>query len=1286
MEPIADDHLRFLESSLEEFKGLSQRLTGLSESQGQQALKQAAIELLIKQRGRFSKDAIIRMALEKAAVFARAPFEEALESFFYYLQQASATQYDLTRSELLRALNEIDPKLSDQLDSKAREKRILKTEEAQLLSDLENILAQLSSGTLSESDKNRLQKERRGLRKRLKDLQKQMASQGIASANSVAAFKEQKIALERKLAALVQQLQKSADLHQEEIEELQQERNEIREELKLLGDNFQRLQDNLLKDFEKSVTLAQRQKLLFEFERAIAFVLRDRNRLQLRLTELQAALERDLNTKDKRRLHKQEKKIEAELRKLDGQLEKLEPIAAALKAETEEKIEADETASASSKLDFLLFFLQYGSIPWWAEDYRKSSVQEIFEEFAKTEPDKLRAAFARVGRNPGVWQRLVNQLNNEILEKVLLLLFPNFGGFAISTAMMLEKIIESEIISALSKVSTRYFKWSKVVEVLFSTPSSLSPGSFVRDVALATAREFNISPSALLEYMTNLSNNNPGTRLSIFADIVNPIQEDEEVLNTEKELLEIAFRRQEEAAGRILPEDQKYDTLSDYLFKNRYSDAAVKAGYSSAPKMEGLLLELLEKQPSVMLKLLEKAIANANARRIFIMEMTDSSYWEIVLLVGSKTMPLMRRYITDLGKALGDDRMLMARESLLIYIDKSGDKPFLIRDYLQILLSSATKATQRQKIAIINEWKRKVYQIGDVDSSLILALMQAEMLDMKEQSEATEDQTEKDNLKDQMANLELEYRQISQRLVYILNREQAQTQGLVEIPGQLNELYKEIEGTEKELKKLRDSLVENPKGEEAMMQIMSWRKIAELEGKLELLQQAEPFHVRRLRDKKAAISEKLKDLEAALQKLEALRPPTLPPAPEDSELEQLADLMGSPQFRTRLLNLTAAERADWVEFAIEMGLDDLVEKWGFAKESDPFLSSLSNLSLEELQRSWDGVSDKNDDYARRLQSRLKVLLARRLRELRDKQRALMRQFEKAQTDEEVDALRRQLITIELQQNDSLNEFFGAPIDNNLRQSLQRLRSNIQVIFKRLRAVAEQRKAELAEGEKLKLQEFIKAQRAEFDRIAEEQRALAEQDSAKEKKVEKKPEEKKKIQKAVDETLYVRNAGMVLLSPYFNRLFTMTNLLEKHKFIDEEAQIRAVHLLQYVVNGKTEHPENELVLNKIICGLPLDTPVPMDVGLTEEEKNACNALVQGAINNWPRMKTMTPDALRGTFLVREGSITEEADRWKLKVEKGSFDMLLRTLPWAFTFVRHGWMPKFVMVDWELPGNM
>lgn len=158
--------------------------------------------------------------------------------------------------------------------------------------------------------------------------------------------------------------------------------------------------------------------------------------------------------------------------------------------------------------------------------------------------------------------------------------------------------------------------------------------------------------------------------------------------------------------------------------------------------------------------------------------------------------------------------------------------------------------------------------------------------------------------------------------------------------------------------------------------------------------------------------------------------------------------------------------------------------------------------------------------------------------------------------------------------------------------------------------------------------------------------------------------------------------MVLLWPYLGRLFTMLKYVEGKEFVSVEAQYKAIHLLQYLVTGKTQAPENELLLNKVFCNFPITEPVPFGVEFDPNELKMAEGLLQGVINNWPKMKTMSPAALRGSFLVREATIEENADKWILKVKKKPFDVLLKTLPWAFTFIKLPWVEKFISVEWPL----
>ncbi len=1270
LEPIAEENRVFLEDFLSEYdkSGFDSLL-----------FKLAILEYLISKKGKFSKENITKAIVEKTASYAGKTVTEIYSRLFKDLELRLESEYNVTRSELLRILKELIPDIESASSIREEKTSELKAIETGILKRISAIGKQLEK----EKDKKQialLKAERRNLRESLAELRKEMTESGIAASDSMAAFAEKKKALEKELAGI------KAESKEQQAEKIRS----IERELKKQEEAFDSLYRKLLRRFERADSAKKRAELKKEFEMALALLLRDRTALLTEIAATEQQLSLPLEDNLKKELAESEKKLRENLRRLEDKITKTEQLTESIRAESEEKKE--ETVSENSKLDFLIFFLQYGSIPWWAEEYRESSIESIFKGFAETQSEKLRQAFQRVGRNPVVWQRLVNQLSEEVLEQVLISLFPNFGGFAVSMAIMLQKIYEAKILKALENVSLKNFKWNIVAEILFTNTSALNPQNFIKAVVAQTSRNYNISATTLLEYIVNLSNNNPETRLSIFADIAGPVRKDSEILEIEKELLETAFRKRQEEEGLVIPEDKKYEVIAEFVMKGTYAEITYKSGYSNAEGMEKLLRELMTKQPDAIHKLLESALKNPAARRRLALEFSDAIFWEIVLITGPKTMPLLKKYISDLGLALGDSKMAAAKDAVLKYIVQSADKPFVMNDFMNILLKDAAQITQRQIIAIINEWKRKVYQAPSYSSSLILALMQSEMQLIKEQTEKTEDPTEKENLKDQLYYLQMEYQQLSQRIVGVLHREQPMQQGDMDIPEDGGELYHKIEETEKEIETLKSTLVEKPSGEELLKQIMTQKQIAVLEGQLELLRTHEPFTIRQLMEEIGHLESDLKEQEALLAETAMPKLPPLPPEARPEAMEELASEMEESYnaLKRKIQNLPSEEREDWIDFAAEMGWEDILKAWDIGEESDEFLKAMPKLSLTELNERWEALEDKSPYLQRRVSGRLKVLIAKALQQLKKDRKEIEKQILNADSEDKANELRASLLAVELSQNDLLNPFFSAPLDNNLRQQLIRIRNYIRQAFQRLRIAADRRKVELAAAQRAQVEEVIQKKKEEKEKLEQSVQALKEElkTGRKPKEAEVKPqqkEKKKKIDKLVDEPLFVRNAGLVILHPYYNRLFTMMNLVEKNKFVSEEAKIKGVHLLQYIATGKTEHPENDLVLNKIICGLPLDTPVPMDIGLTENDLKTAAGLLSGAIANWPRMKTMSPDSLRGTFILREGNIKEESDRWKLNVEKGSFDILLKTLPWAFTFVRLGWMPKFIMVEWPLPGG-
>ena len=167
---------------------------------------------------------------------------------------------------------------------------------------------------------------------------------------------------------------------------------------------------------------------------------------------------------------------------------------------------------------------------------------------------------------------------------------------------------------------------------------------------------------------------------------------------------------------------------------------------------------------------------------------------------------------------------------------------------------------------------------------------------------------------------------------------------------------------------------------------------------------------------------------------------------------------------------------------------------------------------------------------------------------------------------------------------------------------------------------------------------------------------------------------------LEHRIEIKNAGIVIVWPYLDRFFQMLEMTEKGAFKTEEDAVRAVHLIQYLVTGSNETPEHELLLNKILCGIKLATPVPLQIELTDKEKETSDLMLKGVMQNWEKLKSSSIDAMREGFFVRQGFVEEKDDFWELEVEKKTIDILLKSLPWGFGTVKLPWMSKRMIVNW------
>lgn len=163
--------------------------------------------------------------------------------------------------------------------------------------------------------------------------------------------------------------------------------------------------------------------------------------------------------------------------------------------------------------------------------------------------------------------------------------------------------------------------------------------------------------------------------------------------------------------------------------------------------------------------------------------------------------------------------------------------------------------------------------------------------------------------------------------------------------------------------------------------------------------------------------------------------------------------------------------------------------------------------------------------------------------------------------------------------------------------------------------------------------------------------------------------------------FVNNAGLVLVSPFLPRLFSMLELTENGVFKNRDAKIKAIFLMQYAVFGNGEFPEHEMQLNKLLTHFKTGIPIPKRPNLTDEEREIVDGMLQGVLQNWGRLTNTTVSGLQEGFLRREGSLEEQENQYVLTVEAKAFDMLLDYVPWNFRTIKFSWMKKAIQVKWR-----
>ena len=162
---------------------------------------------------------------------------------------------------------------------------------------------------------------------------------------------------------------------------------------------------------------------------------------------------------------------------------------------------------------------------------------------------------------------------------------------------------------------------------------------------------------------------------------------------------------------------------------------------------------------------------------------------------------------------------------------------------------------------------------------------------------------------------------------------------------------------------------------------------------------------------------------------------------------------------------------------------------------------------------------------------------------------------------------------------------------------------------------------------------------------------------------------------------VSDAGLVLLHPFIGRMMANLGLVKKGMFVSPLARIRAVHLLRDLTGSDEPHHNHNLLLEKVLCGLPIGYALPSEWKPTEKEKEEKEALLQAVCEYWRPLARSSTSALCSSFILRPGTLERFEDTWTIRVEGRTIDILLDDLPWELSILLLPWLEKPIAVEWQ-----
>jgi len=163
-------------------------------------------------------------------------------------------------------------------------------------------------------------------------------------------------------------------------------------------------------------------------------------------------------------------------------------------------------------------------------------------------------------------------------------------------------------------------------------------------------------------------------------------------------------------------------------------------------------------------------------------------------------------------------------------------------------------------------------------------------------------------------------------------------------------------------------------------------------------------------------------------------------------------------------------------------------------------------------------------------------------------------------------------------------------------------------------------------------------------------------------------------------LTIENAGMILLSAFIPSLFKQNNWTQKGEFTSAGIQHKACIFLHFLWQKELPEDESSLMLNKILCGIPLASALKLNFSFTKEEIENSEAMLVQMASTWEAIRSKVGDSIRNGFFARKGILKPTEMGWSLNIERQGMDLLIDRLPWSISTIKLPWNDYLIQTEW------